>query len=64
MSGGISPLFFVARVLHSLRSGPSIDADRIGVIPAMNHEYQIEPLEVRGDWMRVRVSVPSTIALR
>lgn len=59
-SDDISPLFFISQVRHSLRLGPSVDSERIFVIPASAGEYEIAPLEVRGDWMRVRVSSPPT----
>lgn len=29
-------------------------------IPAESRAYEIQPVEVAGDWMRVRVSIPPT----
>lgn len=60
LSGSISPLYFRAEVRHSLRAGPSTDADRVLWIPADQDAYDIVPVEVRGAWMRVRVTIPST----
>ena len=53
----ISPLSFrQAEIPHALRAGPSADAERISWIGAA---HSMEPLEVAGDWMHVRVTQPS-----
>lgn len=59
LDGDISPLFFYREIRHSLRSAPSVTASRVRWIPAQIGAYRIDPLEVRGDWMRVRVVIPS-----
>ena len=53
----VSPLSFrQAEVPHALRAGPSANAARITWIgPA----HAMAPLDVVGDWMRVRVTQPS-----
>lgn len=58
-SSGISPLFFRAWVPHVLRESASASAPAIARIPADPNRYGMQPLEFRGDWARVRVSVPS-----
>lgn len=58
-SEDISPLYFRARVRHSLRSAPTVDSERLLWIPADSHDYHLEPLETQGDWMRVRLVTPS-----
>lgn len=55
----ISPLFFRREVPHALRAQPRAGSDRIAWIPANPAQYHLEPLEIRGDWMRVRVVAPS-----
>jgi hypothetical protein len=60
LSDDISPLFFHQEVRHSLRVGPAMDAERVSWIPASADAYNIQPLDVRGDWMRVVVTIPST----
>jgi len=56
-SDSLSPLHFRTReVPHALRRGPGTDTERITWIGA---DHALEPLEIRGDWMRVRVEQPS-----
>lgn len=55
----ISPLFFRDEVPHILRAQPRADSERFRSVPASPAEYHLEPLEIRGDWMRVRVVQPS-----
>ena len=54
-----SPMYFRSEVRHSLRTGASIDSARIGWVPASPNDYHLEPLEIRGDWMRVELVEPS-----
>jgi hypothetical protein len=54
-SDAISPLFFRADAPDDLFTSPAEGADRAPI----GAEYHLEPLEVRGSWMRVRVSEPS-----
>lgn len=59
-SGEISPLFFRMPGRQELRSGPGADAEIAGWVPLdENAAYHMEPLEVRGDWMRVLLVEPS-----
>ena len=37
-----------------------LNAERVLWIPASVDAYELQPLEVRGDWMRVAVTIPST----
>lgn len=55
-SGEISPLTFRSPVPHALRAGPGASSDLLHWIAGDHH---LEPLEFRGDWMRVRVTQPS-----
>lgn len=48
-------LHFRAAVTHALRAEPSVDSPLITRI-ALDHKLEL--LELRGDWMRVRVSQP------
>lgn len=57
LSDSISPLFFRAAVPHVLRAEPSSSSARLGIVAGDHH---LEPLEIRGDWMRARVVQPST----
>ena len=53
----ISPLWFrQTKISHALRAGPGAETGRIAWIGS---DHSIEPLEVAGDWMRVRVFQPS-----
>lgn len=56
--GGRSPLFFRDAERHVLRAAPDPGAERLTSI-AGDDTDTFEPLEVRGDWMRVRLSQPS-----
>lgn len=56
LSGSISPLFFRSEVPGPLYGGPSVGAGRLGDI---GRDYILYPIEVQGDWMRVRVAEPS-----
>lgn len=57
--GESAPLFFRAWVPHILRASASAGARVVAEIPADPNRYGIQPLEFRGDWARVRVSIPS-----
>ncbi len=59
LGDSISPLFFRTKVRHALRAGPGVEHERVRWVPADPDAYALEPLEVQGDWMRVRVKVPS-----
>jgi imidazolonepropionase-like amidohydrolase len=59
LSQEVSPLFFRTQGRHALRRQPADDAERLRWIPDAAREYAIHPLEVRDDWMRVELSVPS-----
>jgi len=56
---GAVPLYFRDQSPRVLRKAPSNEAPAIANIPADPNLYGIQPLQVRGDWARVRVSVPS-----
>lgn len=56
---GVGSLFFRAWVPHVLREAPSAPAAEVARIPADPNRYGMQPLEFRGDWARVRVSIPS-----
>ncbi len=58
------PLYFRAWTTRNLRKNPSTDAPVIAAIPADPNVYGMRPLQFRGDWMRVHVSVPSTLLRR
>lgn len=54
------PLFFRNPVRHSLRAGPGADRERLGwIVGEGSSEYHLEPVQIDGDWMRVRVTQPS-----
>ena len=53
------PLYFRDQSPRVLRKVPSSEAPAIASIPADPNLYGIQPLQFRGDWARVRVSVPS-----
>jgi hypothetical protein len=54
LSPTISPLRFRAEEPHSLHASPNG-----GVTATISGDYHLEPLEVRGTWMRVRLKQPS-----
>jgi len=56
MSGMISPLFYRSGSPGALHSAPSQNASRL---PGIASDYILEPLEIRGEWMRVTVKEPS-----
>ncbi len=56
---GAVPLYFRDQSPRVLRKTPSSEAPAIANIPADPNLYGIQPLQFRGDWARVRVSVPS-----
>jgi hypothetical protein len=56
LSDRISPLFFRTALPEELRSGPSTASD---VVTRIDRDHVMEPLEVRGDWMRVVLKQPS-----
>jgi hypothetical protein len=58
--GNLSPLYFRSWTPHALREAPSGSAPVVRRIPADPNDYGIQPLEFKGDWARVRVSIPST----
>ncbi|HEY7471389.1 MAG TPA: hypothetical protein VIE68_03490 [Gemmatimonadota bacterium] len=51
------PLFFRTRERHALRAGPGTGYRRSFWLPGYEGT-ELHPLEIRGDWMRVRVSSP------
>jgi hypothetical protein len=55
-----APLYFRSWSPHSLRRSGSEDAPLVAMIPADPNRYGLQPLEFRGDWARVRVTIPST----
>jgi hypothetical protein len=55
-----SPLYFRVQSPRVLRKAPSAEAPALANIPADPNLYGIQPLQFRGDWARVRVSIPST----
>lgn len=59
-SADVSPLYFISDVPHALRDAPSSEGGHVATIPADQERYQLEPLETRGEWMRVRVTMPRT----
>ena len=56
LSDEISPLYVRDRTPHSLLAAPDDDAEEVVQI---HGDYHLEPLEVQGDWMRVRLKTPS-----
>lgn len=53
-------LFFRDRDRHVLRSGPGTSHTRVGSAPEqLADNYHLEPIEIDGPWMRVRVMEPS-----
>jgi hypothetical protein len=56
LSETISPLFFRSESPGGLRSAPSLDATGL---PDIASDYILEPLEIRGEWMKVTVKEPS-----
>jgi hypothetical protein len=55
-----SPLYFRSWTRRMLRKAASTEAPVVAVIPADPNLYGIRPLRFRGDWARVRVSIPSS----
>lgn len=58
-SESASPVYFRSWMPHSLRQSASADAPLVTRIPADPNRYGMQPLEFRGDWARVRLSIPS-----
>jgi hypothetical protein len=56
LSKGISPLFFRSNAPGELRSGPSPTS---ALASRITGDYVLEPLEIRGEWMRVILKQPS-----
>jgi hypothetical protein len=56
LSDEISPLYIRDRVPRALRAGPNDDTEEIARIDG---DYHLEPLELQGEWMRVRLKTPS-----
>ncbi|HUF89852.1 MAG TPA: hypothetical protein VMR66_07715 [Gemmatimonadota bacterium] len=54
------PLFFRTTNAHALRAGPGPDRALRSLIRGSDRDAMLDPLEVRGDWMRVRLTRPST----
>ena len=54
-----SPMYFRSRVRHSLREEPSITSTRLQWVPAYKENYHFKILEVRDDWMRIEMTLPS-----
>ena len=55
-----APLYFRSWTPRNLRKAASTEAPVVAVIPPDPNLYGIKPLQFRGDWVRVRVSIPST----
>jgi hypothetical protein len=53
------PLYFRAWGPRNVRQTPSSEGPIIASIPADPNVYGLKPLQFRGDWARVRVSIPS-----
>lgn len=58
-SESAAPLYFRSWTAHALRSSASNAAPFVAWIPGDPNRYGMQPLEFRGDWARVRVSIPS-----
>lgn len=56
LSDRISPLYFRSDAPAELRSGPAATSQLLAEISG---DHIVEPLEVRGEWMRVVVKQPS-----
>jgi hypothetical protein len=56
LSGSISPLYVPQGRAESLRSAPS---ETSALVVDIEGDHSLEPLELRGDWMRVRLRQPS-----
>lgn len=56
----VAPLYFRDWAPRVLRRSASPEAPAVAGIPADPNLYGIQPLEFRGDWARVRVSLPSS----
>jgi hypothetical protein len=54
----ISPLYFRTGGPRALRRLPEPGAELVAWIPAGASRYALEPLELQGDWMRVRMKAP------
>lgn len=54
------PLYFRAWAPRVLRKAPSAEAPVVATVPADPNLYGLRPLQFRGDWARVRVSIPSS----
>lgn len=52
-------LYFRSWSTHHLRQSPSADAPVVASIPSDPNRYGLQPIEFRGDWARVRLSIPS-----
>jgi hypothetical protein len=57
-----SPLYFRAWMPHALRNAPAGSAPQVALIPSDPNRYGMQPVEFRGDWARVRVSIPGSCA--
>ena len=60
LSGETSPLFFRSEMPQTLRSGASRESSPLAEISG---DYILEPLEIRGEWMRVALKQPSDYCL-
>lgn len=58
---GMAPFYYRSWTPHALRKGPSPSAPQVAMIPGDPNDYGIQPLEFRGEWARVRVSIPSAL---
>ena len=56
---GVSPLYYRAWTMHALRQDAASSSPVVAMIPADPNRYGMQPLEFRGDWARVRLSIPS-----
>jgi hypothetical protein len=57
LKGAIAPLHFRSTIPHVLRARPTSDARHLALIMEDHH---LEPIRVKGEWMRVKVVQPST----
>lgn len=57
---GAGPLFFRSWAPRQLRKAAHPEAPAVATIPGDPNRYGLQLLEFRGDWARVRVSIPSS----
>lgn len=59
VDAALSPLYLRTGGPRALRRLPEPAAELLAWIPAQADKYALEPVEIRGDWMRARLKVPS-----